>query len=294
MVNPMEFSLWTLGLLVLGGFMLRFFGICNEWDRKVLFTLGRFTRVIGPGVYFYVPLLQSPKRTVDVRIVTYTVPLQKGLTRDNIPVEVDAIVFYKVSNVKFAVLNVDNYNAATQMATRASIRDMVGKSNLDQLLSERDRVGDLIREHISDFVMQWGVTVIAVEIKDVIVSRELEDAISREAAAEREKRARLKLAEAEDLAADSMIKAAEKYATSATSLQLRSMNMLYEMCMEGKSTMVFVPTVNTGHGMPSLIEVEGISKLIAQTQDQNQARNQAQNQAQNQTQNDHLDSIRLT
>lgn len=265
----MGFSPWLIGGLIISAFVLRFFGICDEWNRKVLFTLGRFTRVVGPGIYFYVPLLQVPKRTVDMRIVTYTVPLQKGLTRDNIPVEVDAIVFYKVTNAKHAVLNVDDYQNATQMATRASIRDMVGKSSLDQLLSERDRVGDLIREHIAEFVMQWGVTVVSVEIKDVIVSRELEDAISREAAAEREKRARLILAEAEELAADSMIKAAEKYAQSTTSLQLRSMNMLYEMCMEGKSTMVFVPTSNTGHGMPSLIGVESISNLM-QTQSQSQ------------------------
>lgn len=258
----MGLSIGTLIALGLGAILFRFFGICNEWDRKILFTLGRFTRVVGPGLYFYIPLIQSPKQTVDMRIVTYTVPLQKGLTRDNIPVEVDAIVFYKVHNVKSAVLNVDNFKEATQMATRAAIRDMVGKSNLDQLLSDRDTVGDLIRDHISEFVMQWGVTIIAVEIKDVIVSRELEEAISREAAAEREKRARLKLAEAEELAADAMTQAAEKYAKSATALQLRSMNMLYEMCMEGKSTMVFVPTSNTGAGMPSLIGVEGIQDML--------------------------------
>ena len=258
----MGLSIGMLIALSLGGFILRFFGICNEWDRKILFTLGRFTRVVGPGLYFYIPILQSPKQTVDLRIVTYTVPLQKGLTRDNIPVDVDAIVFYKVHNAKFAVLNVDNYREATQMAARAAIRDMVGKSNLDQLLSERDAVGELIRAHISDFVMQWGVTIISVEVKDVVVSPELEEAISREAAAEREKRARLKLAEAEELAADAMGQAAEKYAKSATALQLRSMNMLYEMCMEGKSTMVFVPTSSNGSGMPSLIGVEGIQEML--------------------------------
>lgn len=260
----MAVSLWV-GLAIVV-FMFRFFGICTEWDRKTLFTLGRFTRVVGPGLYFYVPLLQGVKKTVDVRILTYTVPLQKGLTRDNIPVEVDAIVFYKVSNVKAAVLNVDDYHVATQMAARAAIRDMVGKSHLDELLSERDKVGDIICSHISEFVMQWGVSIVSVEIKDVIVAKELEDAIAREASAEREKRARLKLAEAEELAADSMNRAAEKYAKSATSLQLRSMNMLYEMCMEGKSTMVFVPTNNV-NGMPSLIGVEGIKDLMSKDQE---------------------------
>jgi regulator of protease activity HflC (stomatin/prohibitin superfamily) len=257
----MEFPIFTFGLCVFIAFMLRFFGTCPEWERRILFTLGRFSRVVGPGLYFYVPLLQTVKNAVDIRILTYAVPLQKGLTRDNIPVEVDAIIFYKVHSVKSAVLNVDSYHVATQMAARAAIRDMVGKSNLDELLSERDQVGDIICQHISDFVLKWGVTIVAVEIKDVIVAKELEDAIAREASAEREKRARLKLAEAEELTADLMNQAAAKYATSSTSLQLRSMNMLYEMCMEGKSTMIFVPTNNT-HGMPSLIGVESIKDIL--------------------------------
>jgi regulator of protease activity HflC (stomatin/prohibitin superfamily) len=258
----MEFSIFAFAFCAFIAFMLRFFGICPEWERRVRFTLGRFSGVVGPGLYFYIPLLQTVRNTVDIRILTYAVPLQKGLTRDNIPVEVDAIIFYKVHTVKFAVLNVDNYHVATQLAARAAIRDMVGKSNLDELLSERDQVGEMIRHHISEFVLQWGVTIVAVEIKDVIVAKELEDAISREAAAEREKRARLKLAEAEELTADLMNKAAAKYATSTTSLQLRSMNMLYEMCMEGKSTMIFVPTNNT-HGMPSLIGVESIKDILS-------------------------------
>jgi regulator of protease activity HflC (stomatin/prohibitin superfamily) len=260
----MELSLFGIIACLFIAFLFRFFGICTEWERRPLFTLGRFSRIVGPGLYFYVPLLQSVKGMVDIRILTYTVPLQKGLTRDNIPVSVDAIIFYKVQTVKAAVLNVDNYHIATQMAARAAIRDMVGKSNLDELLSERDQVGDMICRHISEFVIQWGVTIVSVEIKDVIVAKELEDAISREAAAEREKRARLKLAEAEELTADLMNKAAAKYATSTTSLQLRSMNMLYEMCMEGKSTMIFVPTNNT-HGMPSLIGVESIKDLVGST-----------------------------
>lgn len=203
----MELSLVGIASCLFVAFLFRFFGICTEWKRRPLFTLGRFSRIVGPGLYFYVPLLQSVKSIVDIRILTYTVPLQKGLTRDNIPVSVDAIIFYKVQTVKAAVLNVDNYHMATQMAARASIRDMVGKSNLDELLSERDQVGDMIGRHISEFVLQWGVTIVSVEIKDVIVAKELEDAISREAAAEREKRARLKLAEAEELTADLMNKA---------------------------------------------------------------------------------------
>jgi regulator of protease activity HflC (stomatin/prohibitin superfamily) len=243
-----------------------FFGVCDQWDRHVLFTLGRFTRVIEPGLYFYIPFVQGVKRVVDTRIITYTVPLQKGLTKDNIPVEVDAIVFYKVANVEASVLKVDDYHMATQLSVRSAIRDMVGKSKLDELLSERDKIGDIVREHTSELVTQWGVLIVTVEIKDVIVSKELEDAIAREPAAEREKRARILLAQSEELAADSIVKASAKYANDPVALQLRSMNMLYEMCMEGKSTMVFVPTVNTGNGMPSIIGMESIKGMIEQNE----------------------------
>ncbi len=145
----MEFLIvyFIIGVILILSF--KFFGICNEWDRHTIFTLGRFSRIAGPGLYFYIPILQSVKYQVDTRINTYTVPLQKGLTRDNIPVEVDAIVFYKVDNVKSSILKVDNYNTATQLAVRSSIRDMVGKSNLDELLTERDKIGEIIMEHIS-------------------------------------------------------------------------------------------------------------------------------------------------
>jgi regulator of protease activity HflC (stomatin/prohibitin superfamily) len=238
--------------------------ICNEWDRHVVFTLGRFTKVAKPGLYLLVPFLQSVKRVVDTRIITYTVPLQKGLTKDNIPVEVDAIVFYKVDDVRASVLNVDDYHRATQLSVRSAIRDMVGKSKLDELLSERDKIGDIVREHTSELVTQWGLLIVTVEIKDVIVSKELEDAIAREPAAEREKRARLLLAQAEELAADAIVRASHKYAHDPVALQLRSMNMLYEMCMEGKSTMVFVPTTDTGNGMPSIIGMESVKGMIEQ------------------------------
>ena len=138
----------------------------------------------------------------------------------------------------------------------------MGCSPLDELLSQRDQIGQIVREHTTELVVQWGVLIVTVEIKDVIVSKELEDAIAREAAAEREKRARILLAQSEELSVDSMVKASEKYSHDPVALQLRSMNMLYEMCMEGKSTMVFVPTTNTGNGMPGIIGVEGVKDLI--------------------------------
>jgi regulator of protease activity HflC (stomatin/prohibitin superfamily) len=245
-----------------------FFGVVREWERHALFFLGRFSRMVEPGLYFYIPLLHRVYSRVDLRIISYNVPSQRGLTRDNIPVEVDAIMYYQVKDPKAAILNVDDYHRATQMSALSAIRDMVGKSNLDDLLSQRDKIGQLLQEHIEGFSTQWGVRVHSVEVKDVIVAKELEEAISREAEAEREKRARVKLAEAEVLAADAILQAAKRYEGNITALQIRSMNMLYEMCMEGEATMVFVPTERTMGGMPSFIGVESIADLLKRPQKQ--------------------------
>jgi len=239
-----------------------FFGIVKEWERHALFFLGRFSRMVEPGLYFKVPLLHRVLYKIDLRIISYNVPSQRGLTRDNIPVEVDAIMYYQVKDPKAAILNVDDYHAATRMSALSAIRDMVGKSTLDELLGERDKIGLLLQQHIEEFARRWGVTVHSVEVKDVIVAKELEEAISREAEAEREKRARVKLAEAEVLAADAILEAARRYDGNVTALQIRSMNMLYEMCMEGEATMVFVPTERTIGGMPSFVGVQSVQELL--------------------------------
>ena len=240
-----------------------FFGIAKQWERHAVFFLGRFARMVGPGLYFYIPLIERVLFKIDKRIITYVIPSQRALTKDNIPVDVDAIIFYQVVDENAAVLNVDSYHEATRLSARAAVRDMVGKSTLDELLSERDKIGRIIRDHISQFAGKWGMSVLSVEIKDVIVSKELEDAIAREPAAEREKRARVRLAEAEVLAAEKIVDAAKQYEGRPIALALRSMNMLYEMCMEGRSTMAFVPTERAGAGMPGIIGVESIEKLIA-------------------------------
>lgn len=239
-----------------------FFGVVKEWERHALFYLGKFVRMVEPGLYFYIPFLHRVLARIDLRIISYNVPSQRGLTRDNIPVEVDAIMYYQVKDPKAAILNVDSYHGATRLSALSAMRDMVGKSTLDELLGERDKIGTLLQQHIEGFSSQWGVTVHSVEVKDVIVAKELEEAISREAEAEREKRARVKLAEAEVLAADAILEAARKYEGNVTALQIRSMNMLYEMCMEGEATMLFVPTEKTVGGMPSFIGVESIADLL--------------------------------
>jgi regulator of protease activity HflC (stomatin/prohibitin superfamily) len=235
--------------------------IANEWERVAVLRLGKFVAMRGPGMFLIVPVFETTPYTVDLRIVTYEVPRQKSLSKDNIPVTVDAIVYYKVENPQAAVLKVQNYHAATQLGAQTILRDLIGKAMLDQLLSEREELAVRLREALDNLTKDWGITVQNVEMKEVIISEALEDAISREPAAEREKRARLKLAEAENLAAQTFVDAANVYERDPIALQLRAMNMLYEMCMEGKATMVFVPT-ETRMGMPAPMGVMSITEKL--------------------------------
>ena len=235
--------------------------IANEWERVAVLRLGKFVGMKGPGMFCIIPVFETTPFTVDLRIVTYEVPRQKSMSKDNIPVTVDAIVYYKVEEPEAAVLKVQNYHAATQLGAQTILRDLIGKALLDQLLSEREELAVRLREALDNLTRDWGIKVSNVEMKEVIISEALEDAISREPAAEREKRARLKLAEAEKLAAQTFVDAARVYERDPIALQLRAMNMLYEMCMEGKATMVFVPT-ETKMGMPAPMGVMGITEKL--------------------------------
>jgi regulator of protease activity HflC (stomatin/prohibitin superfamily) len=235
--------------------------IAREWERLTVLQLGKFVGMKGPGLVFIWPIWHSVAFTVDIRLVTYDVPKQKSLSTDNIPVTVDAIVYYRVADPKLATLHVENYHKATQLGAQSLLRDLIGKASLDELLSEREKLSQRLRVSLDELTDVWGIKVTDVEIKEVIISEALEDAIAREPAAEREKRARLKLAEAERLSASIIWEAAQTYERDPVALQLRSMNMLYEMCMEGRSTVIFVPT-ETRMGMPTPLGVYGLTEKI--------------------------------
>lgn len=273
-----ESETWIPTFIILGaiiGFLLAAsFRVCSEWDRMAILRFGRFKCMAGPGIFFIIPLVDSVAYIVDTRIIPYDVPKQKTLTSDNIPVTVDAIVYYKVIEPKSAVLNIEDYGKGTQWGATTVLRDIIGKTTLDGLLGEREKTGQIIQEQLDKLTKEWGVKVKNVEIRDVIIPEQLEDAISREPAAEREKRARLKLAEAEKLAAKTIFEAAQIYEKDPVALQLRSMNMLYEMCMEGKGTVIFVPT-ETRIGMPAPVGVFGVvDKLKEESQKLDELKNE--------------------
>ena len=157
--------------------------IAQEWERICVLRLGKFQRMGGPGFFWIIPVIDTTPYLVDLRIVTYDVPEQRALSKENIPVTVDAIVYYKVADAEAAVLEVENYMAATQLGAQTILRDLVGRSLLDELLQERERLSEMMKVSLDELTDAWGVKVPNVEIKEVIVAEKLEDAIAREPAA---------------------------------------------------------------------------------------------------------------
>jgi regulator of protease activity HflC (stomatin/prohibitin superfamily) len=221
--------------------LLRSIRIASEWQRAVVLRLGRFLGVKGPGLYLLFPLIDSVAQVIDLRIMTTTITAEQALTRDTIAVGVDAIVFWQVENAEHAAIRIANYREAIERVAQTSLREMIGSTVLSRLLSDRKTADDRLRATIGDKTITWGVAVRSVEIKDVSIPRELQDAMSRQAQAEREKDARVTLASAEREIAAQVVAAAELYGGSPHALQLRQMNLLYEMNKE-RGTTVLIPT----------------------------------------------------
>lgn len=263
MVGIFAWGIYSFVALVVPIFVAASIRIAAEWERVAVLRLGKFIGMRGPGLFFIVPILETTPTRVDLRVRTYDVPRQRSLSKDNVPVTVDAVVYFFVLNPTAAVLRVQDYERATQLGAQSILRDMIGKFSLDQLLGERERLAQEIKQALDAMTEEWGIKVPMVEVREVIVDPQLEVAIAREAAAEREKRARVRLAEAEKMAAQLMLEAAQTYARDPVALQLRSMNMLYEMTLEGKSTVIFVPT-ETQLAMPMPVGVYGLIEKLSE------------------------------
>src|ERR1700710_634104 len=215
--------------------------IASEWQRAVILRLGRFDHVAGPGIYLVFPLIDAVAQVIDLRIQTTMITAEQALTRDTVAVGVDAIVFWKVENAEPAAIRIANYREAIERVAQTSLREMIGATELSKLLSDRKTADEQLRITITAKTSTWGVTASSVEIKDVVIPRELQDAMSRQAQAEREKDARVTLASAEQAIAQQVLEAAALYASNPVALQLRQMNLLYEMNKE-RGTTVLIPT----------------------------------------------------
>ncbi len=215
--------------------------MAKSWERFVILRAGRFHGVKGPGLFAIVPVLDSVTAVIDERIQTTGFNAEQALTRDTVPVNVDAIIFWNVNDAAKAALKITNYRQAIDRVAQTSLREMIGSSMLATLLSERQEADEKLRVQIGSKTAEWGIIIRAVEIRDVAIPVGLQDAMSRQAQAERERQARVILGSAEAEIAEKFVEAAKLYGDHPAALQLRAMNIIYETTKERGAT-ILIPT----------------------------------------------------
>jgi SPFH domain / Band 7 family len=215
--------------------------IALQWDRAVILRLGHFHALKGPGMFGMIPFVDRIARFVDMRIRATEFFSESTLTRDTVPVNVDAVCFWMVWDAKKAVLEVESYYRAISLATQTALRDTIGTHTLDEMLTQRETLGRVLQETLDQKTNPWGITVQSVEIRDVIIPESLQDAMSKQAQAERERQARIILGTAETEIAAKFVEAARPYQSNPVAVHLRAMNMLYEGLRE-KGSIIVVPS----------------------------------------------------
>jgi len=237
--------------LVVVVFILSGIRVLKEWERMPVLRLGRYVGLKGPGIIYLIPLIDRAPLKISTRLDTIQFRTESTLTKDNVPVNVDSVLYMKPVDLEKAVLAVENYYQATQLASQTTLREVIGKVSLNELLAEREKVGAHLREIIDEKTESWGIKATAVEVRDVIIPSNLQDAMSRQAQAERERMARVTLATAEFEAAQKMIEAAKMYESSQEGLRLRWMNILYELGQQSQTnTIMLIPSVMPEAGWP--------------------------------------------
>jgi regulator of protease activity HflC (stomatin/prohibitin superfamily) len=230
--------------------------IANPWDKAVVLRLGKFRSLRGPGLFLIFPILDTIPYWIDTRVITTSFKAEKTLTKDTVPVDVDAVLFWKVLDPQKAALEVADYNSAISWASQTALRDVIGKTMLSDMLEGRDKISAILQKIIDERTEPWGITVNSVEVKDVLIPAALENAMSMQAQAERERQARVILGDSERQVAEKFGEAALTYANNPVALHLRAMNMLYEGLKEN-STIVIVPS--------SAVETMGLGAMAGLT-----------------------------
>jgi len=236
---------WNIYIIIVTALVANicFFGIkiANQWERAVVLRLGKFRSLKGPGPFFIIPIIESVVRSVDMRIRSTDFSSESTLTKDTVPVNVDAICFWMVWDAKKAILEVENFYLAIVLSAQTALRDIIGTHQLSELLTHREKLGKRLQEILDEKTNPWGITVQSVEIRDIILPKDLEDAMSKEAQAERERHARVILGTAETEIAEKFVQAAKQYESNPGAMHLRGMNMLFEGLKE-KGSMIIVPS----------------------------------------------------
>jgi regulator of protease activity HflC (stomatin/prohibitin superfamily) len=233
----------------------------DQWEKAVVLRLGRYRGLRGPGFFVIVPILDRVGYRIDQRIRTAAFGAESCLTRDTVPVDVDAIAFWIVQNAEQAALEVQDYEEAVTLAAQTALRDAIGKHDLAELIQSRKELGAGLREALDQKMHNWGIQVQSVEIRDVIIPEALEEAMSRHAQAERERQARIILGTAETEIASMFVEAAARYQQSPVALNLRAMNMLYESIVKRGSLMVVPSGLADSLNLPGLLGVAGAAGM---------------------------------
>ena len=233
--------------------------IADQWERVVILRLGKFHSIKGPGLFLIIPVIDTVPYWIDIRVITATFKAEKTLTKDTVPVDVDAVLFWKVLDPKKAALDVADYQSAINWASQTALRDVIGKTMLSDMLEGREKISKELQKVIDERTEPWGINVISVEIKDVLIPSALEDAMSMQAQAERERQARVILGDSERQVAEKFGEAAKTYTNNPVALHLRAMNMLYEGLKEN-STIVIVPS-----SVVDTMQLGGMAGLTALT-----------------------------
>ena len=251
---PMHQQWPVIAGIVVGAYFLVAIKIVRQWEKVAVLRLGRYVGLRGPGLCHIVPIIETLSPYVDQRVRVASVSAESTLTRDTVPVNVDAIVFWMVWNAEKSILEVEDFVQAITLSAQTALRESIGRHELAQMITERETLGHQLQQILDEKTNPWGITVQSVEIRDVKIPQALEDAMSRQAQAERERQARNILGQAETEIADKFAAAAATYKNDPTALHLRAMNMLYEAIKE-RGSMVIVPS--------SAVETMGLGGSLA-------------------------------
>jgi regulator of protease activity HflC (stomatin/prohibitin superfamily) len=246
----------AVGFVLAGVYFLFAIIVVDQWEKVAVLRFGRYRGLRGPGLFLIVPIVDTLSRYVDQRVRVTTVSAESTLTRDTVPVNVDAIIFWLVWNAEKSILEVEDFTQAITLSSQTALRESIGRHQLAQMITERETLGHELQKILDEKTTPWGITVQSVEIRDVRIPQALENAMSQQAQAERERQARVILGEAEVQVSEQFAQASRVYNDNPGALHLRGMNMLYEAIRE-KGAMVIVPS--------SAIETMGLGGTLATT-----------------------------
>lgn len=261
-VSDLWISVFCFGLILIATYILFALRVASQWEKAVVLRFGRFHGLRGPGMFGMIPIIDSISNWIDQRVMVTPFSAEKTLTRDTVPVNVDAVLFWVVWDAEKAALEVEDYRVAIAWAAQTALREVIGQKPLSDILVGRAKMDAELQRIIDERTTPWGITVQSVEIRDVIIPADLEDAMSRQAQAERERQARVILGDTEREIANSFAEASKSYANNPTALHLRGMNMLFEGLKE-KGALVIVPS-----SAVESMNLGGLSGMVSLAQNQ--------------------------